>query len=73
MNFKEPGIFSLVIYRYRDFVRKNLIFPFLVLENFQLKRVFILITAVSLFHTTHYLLTYCVTFLFIVFIFLYPS
>lgn len=37
MNFKEPGIFSLVISRYRDFARKNLIFSFSGFRKFPAK------------------------------------
>lgn len=70
MNFEEPRIFSLVIYRLCK--KQAYFFPFLVLENFQLKCVFIL-TAALFFHSTYHLLICCVIFLFIVFIILYPS
>lgn len=74
MNIKEPEISSFVIYRYIHFPRKKLIFfffPFLVLENFQIRLVFILTTALFFFHSTYHLLTYYVIYLFIMFTVLY--
>lgn len=76
MNIKEPEIFSFVMYGYIYIVfqDRSLLFPLLVLENFQIRHVTIHShdCCILLYGNSYHLLNHYVIYLFIMFIVLYP-